>query len=61
LAVLAGEVGVFPIQFDNCPAAFANESKARGSEARSDGFQVEGLGTAAMAEFNRTAGEPDAR
>ena len=60
LAVLAGEVGVTPVQFDYGPAAFANESKARGSEAGPYGFQLEGLSAAAMAEFYHIAGEPEA-
>ena len=60
MAVLAGEIGVAPVQLDDCPAAVADEGEARISEAGLDGFQAKGLGTVAMAEFYRIAGEPEA-
>ena len=61
LAVLAGEVGVFPVQLDDCPAAITHKGKARITKAGLDGFEAEGLGTAGMTEFDRTAGKADAR
>jgi hypothetical protein len=59
LAVLAGEVGVTPVQFDYGPAAVADEGEAWVAEACSDWFQGEGLGAASMTELYRITGKPD--
>ena len=61
LAASAGEVRVFPVQFDDCPAAITDEGVAEVAEPGLDVFQGKGLGSTAVTEFNRTAGKPNAR
>jgi hypothetical protein len=60
MAVMAGEIGVAPVQLDYSLSAGTDEGEARISEARPDGFEAKGLGAAAMAEFYCIAGEPEA-
>lgn len=61
LAVLAGEVGVTPVQFDYGPAAVADEGEAWVAEAGFDWLELEGLGSTGMGEFHGITGKAEAR
>jgi hypothetical protein len=60
MAVLAGEVGVAPVQLDYSLSAGTDEGEARISEARPDGFEAKGLGATSLGEFDRITGQPEA-